>query len=200
MNPIDPIFKATKAIKFVARDASKKYRLVLENDTIAIKTKSVFSKIADAIFGRFFGKRTTDSERLIQVLDNLDRLLTEEITIGRRVTEKKELRTELQTLSEFRNLTPTAREKIQEICNKVLPPKRQIKPKDKNVPAKAPQTKSAHEVISTVPDPERIAWLNPSQKRILMEYLDLKGSPENYKFDSFIRRLSQKSIGPGRAH
>ena len=115
MNPIDPIFKATKAIKFVARDASKKYRLVLENDTIAIKTKSVFSKIADAIFGRFFGKRTTDRDRLMQVLDKLDDLFSLQNIQNMLPAQKTEIEDKLFRLSRSRQFKDPQYQRIDQI-------------------------------------------------------------------------------------
>lgn len=61
-----------------AKDKEKVTLLSLENDTVIVKTKSIWDKIWGAIL-RFFGKEALDRRSLPKVVAHLEKLLTEHV-------------------------------------------------------------------------------------------------------------------------
>ena len=218
MNPIrNSIKNATDAIDTVTKDTTHKTRLVLENNNVVVKTKSVFSRIADAIFGRFFGKRTTDRDRLMQVLDKLDDLFSLQNIQNMLPAQKTEIEDKLFRLSRSRQFKDPQYQRIDQIYLRfqgftplgdkpttapraaTRAPRAATRATAAATPTttKTEQPKVATTGTSTKAKPQtpkiqQIASLDRSQKTTLIGYLGLGGDPGNYRFDSFVK------LGSGR--
>ncbi len=99
--PKDPY--GTKSYLEVMKEVSKasqepKFRLEISQNEVVTKTKGVFSKICDVLFGSFFGLRKTDSSKLNEVVERLDTLTRQSIKPGTKKADTQQALTALNSL------------------------------------------------------------------------------------------------------